>query len=261
MSLLLTGVGSGGGGPTTILDNYAGKFTSVYNTGLIAYWRLNETASSRATDYSAEGNHALYVGPTLDSTEPPGGGTCPFFDGVNDNVFPFGTGTSGFSSDFNWNAGTAMLWVNRTSAAAGNDHLIVMQTTNSSGQIDMRSQFNGTSEVRVTLVQRSTVTDTVNSLNSSYTQTTAEWLHVAFAWDASSGIWRLYLDGTEVDSTDYISTDVAITNEGLSGVNTKTNIMERGFGSEQTEGHAAHVAVWNTMLSAAKIADLASTIL
>jgi len=219
-------------------QTYIQEVQGLRSANLIAYYPLNETSGSTATDYSTQSNNGTYSGPTLNAVLGPDGvNNAPSFDGTNDNVNLY---TANFAADFTSAGGTIMVWLAVPSGVLTDSttrSAVHMQQDTSNriliGRTATNNQFRG-------LHQPSTGT----------TQTTAAitaWQQFVYTWTAN-GTSNLYRNGSYVNSA---------TPGAWSGALSVATIG--GTTNNWWSGNVAHVAIWNTVLTAGEVADLYTT--
>lgn len=231
---------------TVMLDDmaYWQRVKNLRAGNLIGYWRLNEGSGTTAADSSDNGYDGKLIGVTGGEVGIGDGVTCMGFDGTDDLIDVF---SSGLANTFNGNAGTLMVWVKVRSLetwtdgqlrrafylAANDDNRIIVQKSNSADQFAMMYIAGGiTSSVAV------------NQLNDT------EWMCWCLTWDATADEAKVYKNGSQIGDT---QTGLG-TWAGIPG------ITVTGAGSLKPtfvwSGWLAHVALWNTALTAEEIAPL-----
>lgn len=220
----------------------------------IAYWPLDETTGSTAVCRVNAAQNGSYTGVTLGQTQTDSNGVsfvCPLFDADGDYANPY---TATLAGVFSGVAGTSMLWMKAFNAGvwtdstqrflstfgADNNNRVIMFRTTTNNQLQFRYVAGGTTE---------TVDDT--SLGGS-----TDWNHLAITWDKNAGATgevKVFINGSQSGATQ----------DGL-GVwagaiaDATTWIGSRTGGGDLWHGWLAHVALWDSALSAAQIADLAA---
>lgn len=244
MSRLLLGVGGSGGVATTVLDNYAGKYTSLYNSGLLAYWRMNETAGTSAGALPSTGYQGTYSGVTLNSTTAPGGGAAPGFDGVNDWV---ALNTTYVDDNFPFSSGTLSLWV-QTPVADLKNAIAFYADANNYYQLTIGTTQSG--RIGANRVVGGTVNQVLKTGLGDFTT----WTHVVVTWDESDDLLKLFVNGSSVGSTADTQT------WGVSSMSSNYMGVTWALSADWT-GNLSHVALWDRVLPNSEITDLASTVL
>ena len=100
---------------------YAPTVTGI--SGLVSYWKLNETTGTVATDTNATQNGTYNGGPTLNQTSllPADAEVCALFDGVNDNVLV------GNLAALQLTTGTVVAWVKTVNSPSGQRIIVSKQ--------------------------------------------------------------------------------------------------------------------------------------
>ncbi len=227
---------------------YFQKILGLDRANLIAYWPLGEVSGNDALDLSPEGNDGTYIGVTLGQTGIGDGKTCPSFDGSNDQVDVYSVG---FRNAFSAAAGTVAGWIkvsavgNWTDASSDSalgfgvngDNQIYFQKTLTDNRFDVAYKAGGT----FSLVGITGLSD-------------IDWMHFAISWNVADDKVKAYKDGSQNGST---QTGLGTWVGNL--VSTRCVIGDFVTTPNQPwAGFAAHVAVWKSTLSVAKILKLAT---
>jgi len=212
----------------------------------IAYWPMNEAAGLVANCAVNPAQNGTYTGVTLGQPGIGDGCTCPYFDGVNDNL---NVQTATLEAAFNGSEGTCAFWM-RFDAGAWTDGNYHCGTNLRDGNPDYVWFYKHTTNGnwRVQYSAGGTVKSVFKTGVSDY-----GWLHVAMTWSASADEMRVYWNGVQDGAT---QTGLGIwTGDGNFGYMYFGSYLA---GAHQFLGWLAHAAVWDTALGAAAIADLAT---
>lgn len=211
----------------------------------IAYWPLAEPSGTTIVDESGNGRNGAYTAVTLGQAGIGDGRTSASFNGTTSYGNIHG---ASFAGAFNPAEGTAALWLKVSGAGVWTDgttrralslradasNLIQIQRPATNNLLQVLYNAGGTLEAP---------TIATSSLN---------WLHIAVTWSKSADQVKIYLNGAQSGAT---QTGLGIWVGALDS--TLTNIGATAQPSTVWSGLLAHVAVWNTPLSAAQIATLA----
>jgi len=226
-------------------ENYVNK---VVEYDPIAYWPLLETSGTTATDYSGNSRDGTYSGVSLaNALGPDGRNKCPYFDGADDTVDIY---SAGFNTDFSGAEGTISGWAKVAAARwtdaqvrrallleVDSDNYVQIQKSSTNNVLTFHYKAGGTME------------------DSQYTTSgPTAWFHWAMSWSATGNIVRYYFNGRQTDTMTALGTwagnfDANQTLIGASQVATPT---------DEWLGWLAHIAVFDSVLSAPAIADLAA---
>ena len=229
---------------------YANRLLAVARANLLAYWPLNETSGTVAADLSGNGRNGAYTGVDLANTPGPATGySHPYFDGANDYCNIYG---ASLAAAFNGQSGTAALWVKlypgdwavnayRTALmiSADGNNVLQLYKNNTGTRFDYFYRAGGT-------------IDTLLYTTSS----PAGWFHVAFTWSKAADNAKAYFSGVQVGSTlATLGTWAGAPAADLTNIGAEDNSPAV---TTPFKGWLAHAAIWNTPLTAAQIALLAT---
>lgn len=218
---------------------YASKVLGTQTAHLLAYWKLDETSGSSAADASGHARAGTYNGPTLGGATFLDGTPAASFDGVNDFV-----DVSALVSALNLTTGTAMCFAKVASSAVWTDG--VSRLIFSFGSTSTGSRINWQSLSSGNLLR---FRYDGNAKNQASSET--GWFHIAITWNKTADRMRGYYNGTLSNS-----------DSGLGTVSLNALYMCIGAtatdGSDPWKGGIAHLPVWDTELTAAEVAALAS---
>lgn len=249
----MSSIGTGGWGwgwlgqdGAGLSSSYSGK---VLSYSPIAYWPLNEATGTNANCLVNSAQDGTYTGVTLGQTGIGDGNTCPLFDGTNDYVDIY---SAALNTAFSGTAGTMVIWAKVFNAAVWAD-------TNSRMAVSLSDIGN---ENRVKL-RKST---TNNRLDAIYNQGGAgdvtvsrdpgpstSWLHMAMTWNVAATALTFYVTGL-ASATDTIAAGwVQLFDSDKCAIGSHDTTP-----SQCWYGWLAHCAIWDSVLTPAQIADIAT---
>ena len=233
-----------GGG---VAETYRGK---VLDTGPIAYWPLNELTGATAQCLVNPLQNGTYTGVTLANEVGPNGDLAPLFDGANDYVDIF---SATFDAAFNGATGSMAIWCKVYDAATWTDgasrYNFVLAVDGNNNYSLRKDNANNTAQA--TGKAGGGVASPAHAPFSS-----TDWFHLALTWSdqANADELKFFVNGTQYGGT---SAALGVWAGGaLSAVNS-------AIGAASTVpalawyGWLAHAVVWDSVLSPAKIAELA----
>lgn len=211
---------------------------------LIGLWRLNESSGSVAADSSGNGHTGTYIGATLAALTGPDGAPAPLFDGINDKVQ---LSASGLPDAFNGAEGTVLMWVRLDAAtwSDGEQHFMFQAFVDWSNYLNLRKSGSN-NRLAVNRVAGGTASNITSGVI-----TTTDWLCVAVTWSEQDDELIFYIDGVRL----YAPTTGLGT---WSGTPVKLNLSSYIDINFFWEGGIALTGVWDTALSDAEIAQIAS---
>lgn len=227
---------------------YTNKVETVAPANLIAYWPLSDPVGSTvATDASGNGRNGAYSNVTLGAAGIGDGRSAATFNGTTSycNIYSASLATAWNGGEFTlafwFRVATAGIWVDGAVRRAMQirvdaNNLVLIAKSNSNNTLQASYVAGGTSK-------------TVGATTSS-----VEWLYAAVTVSKTPDQFIFYLNGTQIGSTQTAlgawtgALDSTLCNIGATNT-TPANVWS---------GLIAHVALWNTPLSATQIATLAT---
>jgi len=222
--------------------------TKVLSYSPIAYWPLNEASGTNANCLVDANQDGTYTGVTLGQTGIGDGETCPLFDGTNDFVDIYSTT---FRDAFDGASGTAIAWVK------------VLDSSEWADNYQYPLVLRADAENRIRLLARESINDTLGDnyeAGNTATRRTIDtggelgWMCVAITWNASGDVKQTFYNGSQVGgnqgSLGIWVGDLASNTTVIGAVSTSPSSLWTGW--------IAHVQVYDSVLSGADIADLAS---
>lgn len=227
---------------------YTNKTKALAPANLIAYWPQAEKIGTVAYDESGHDYHGTYNAVTLLQPGIGDGRTAASFDGSAsyNNIY-----SAALDTALNKAEGTLSCWFQVASAGVWIDGAIrtLVSLRNGAGNlIELRkSSANNTFQAFYLVggVNK-------NVAKASYSPTTYQ--HVAITWSKAADQFKLYVGGIQEGATQTgLGTWVGALSPVQTNIGCRTNMaFDQGW-----KGRIAHVALWNTPLSAAQIAALA----
>ena len=214
----------------------------------IAYWPLYEVSGSVAACLVDSNQNGSYTAVTLGQPGIGDGSLCPSFDGSTSYMSQW---SANLQSAFNGAEGTVMAWMKVSGAdvwtdgtqrfvisfyADGNNYKFLFKNS-TSNQFIFQARSGGT----------------MKQTNKSSVSNTG-WVQVALTWSEAADEVKPYWNGVQEGSTKTgLGVWAGAIQDATSKVGAKNNVPQNVW-----DGYIAHVAVWDTPLSATQIADLYS---
>ena len=210
-----------------------------------AWWRMEETAGSTATD--EQGNHnGTVTGANLDVSGAPGTGSAVSFDGTDDYI---DVGTLGNFGSLLGSGCSVEAWVKWTATTA---HMAVMGQVDAGTSNFMQLRVNAGAEGRVQFAYRVAGGDRRGRDTDGVGYNDGEWHHVVATWSAAGEFPDLYIDG---------ALDNGATSQGISGTSTGDFVQPLTIGARNNvgtldshyEGAADEPALYDKVLTPTRI--------
>ncbi len=217
----------------------------MFGTSLLAYWPLNETSGTVATDKSGNGRNGAYVNGTLGAAGIGDGGTAFSLDGTSDAVnvysadlatnFPYTEGGISFMAKSPlamWTDATARYWA-------------IFQADTSNRIMIRRETTNNTLAFYYIAGGVSKSWTLTNSTNNTRGFSKSDWINYAFTWSVAAGTAEIYINGALFQTLTSIGTwtgSLAATNSALGAAN--------DIGAASLSGTMAHVLLVNRKITA-----------
>ncbi len=231
--------------------NYTQIVQQTAPANLLAYWPMAETSGSIALDASGNGRNGAYTGVTLGAGGIGDGQTSASFDGTTsfNNIY-----STSLNAVFNGQELTLSVWARVSAAGAWTDataRRIFKLRVDGNNYVEMyKSNTNNLLEIDYL------AGGTVKAVTSTLLGGVTAWFHMAVTITKSGDALKFYLNGAQIGATQTgLGTYVGVLGSTLccvgAGGTTPVNVWS---------GLLAHAAVWNTPLSAAQIAVLATVV-
>lgn len=236
----------------TLGKDYYKKVLNVAPSNLIGYWPLDEPNGSVAYNLAYTHNlpaaaaaHASHTGVTLQQPGIGDGRTSPYYDGANDytNIY-----SAALAGAFNGAEGTLMAWAKVSGAGAwkdGTSRNLVSLVVDANNKILLRkSSTNNTYYL-------SYIAGGTSETSGPTSMTTAGWFCSVATWSKTAELCALYVTDKPVATSANLGTfagSLASTGAVIGAESTTPGVV--------FSGTIAHVALWNTPLTAAQIAYL-----
>ncbi|MGD2077624.1 MAG: hypothetical protein PVH18_04545 [Chloroflexota bacterium] len=218
----------------------------ILATSPIAYWPLNETSGTTINCLIDSNQDGEYTGVTLNSSTGPDGQPVGLWDGSNDEADVF---TATLAGNFNGAVGTIAIWAKVSGSGVWTDAAI--------RAIGPRLLANSTNYVHIyknstdnQLVWIYDAAGTIESITKNPISPT-DWFHLALTWNKGADEVKAYYNGSQQGST---QTGLNI----FAGSLTEANVGSNNAPAVIWDGYLAHAAVWDSALTPAKIAALAT---
>lgn len=228
------------------LTRYSGKILSADLSGLIAYWQLNDSLAAVTVEDRSVFNHdGTPDTVTFKVTGIGDGETAAEFDGAASNVDTFSASLSGL---FNENAGTVTAWGKVSGAgvwADGQSRYLFRAGVDANNDVRLLKNAGGGLRCTYRAGGTSKYVDIVTS--------TVDWFNLTLTWDTVAGEVKIYFNGVQQGTT---QTGLGV----WAGALAEAFIGAYNAGAGYWDGAIAHVAVWDSVLSATEIAALASIV-
>jgi hypothetical protein len=213
----------------------------------IAYWPLWEATGSVAACLVNPLQNGTYSGVTLGQEGIGDGRTCPLFDGVNDHVDLY---SAALAAAFNGAEGTIHLWYKVYNAGVWTDsvhHMLFEFAADAGNNIRVYKEAANNS-----MYHRYRANSQSKSQSNSPINPTT-WVPVAVTWSKTDDKVRFYAGGVQWSNT---HTSLGTWAGSLSSTATVLGDIAT-TPSIPWYGYLAHMALWDTPLSADDLADLA----
>lgn len=226
--------------------------TRVLATSPLRYNKLNETSGTAIVDSSGNGYTGTYTGVDLANADSPFlPNKAPFWDGTNDygNLH-----SAAFATAFNYNEFTLMLWFKMNAAGVWTDaanRFLIRLDRDASNTINIRKTTNNNELAFTRTGGGTTRSVTLGSQSDTAWVCLALSCSVAGGGLLAAGELRAYKNGAQVGSTQ--TGNINATGSGLTSTATT-------LGAATTtpalvhHGYLAHAIIWNSPMSADKLA-------
>lgn len=240
--------------PVYVVQGSLGAAAQTYTQkvqalGPIAYWPMAEPSGSVALDESGNGRTGAYTAVTLGAAGIGDGRTAASFNGATsfNNVY-----TPSLAAAFGAAEGTLAGWMQASGAGFWSDTVTTRRMAYFLADTNNRVYLQKT-----TTPNQLTAVYIAGGTNKSINFATGAplaFFHFALTWSKAADQFKFYIAGAQVGST---ATGLGTWAGALSSTN--ATIGCGGIGPFNVhDGSLAHVAVWNTPLSAAQVATLAT---
>lgn len=226
---------------------YSRKVLTTAPASLLAYWPLSEPSGTVVKDYSGHGYNGTYTGVDLAQPGIGDGKSCPLYDGVNDY-----SNIAVIRNVISYTEFTISLWVKVSSAGVWTDGV-------SRWALGLFVDANNRIDIRRTVVNNTlTIAYTAGAVAKSFSPTTfalTSWLHIAMTVSVNADQFKAYVN----NSLQGTATGLGVW-AGVSGATTSAFGAVNITPTNAWSGNVAHVAIWNTPLTANQIANLARVV-
>jgi hypothetical protein len=232
-------------------EQYAAYVAKVRALSPIAYWILGEHEGTIAYCQIAPTQNGTYTGVTLGNAGIGDGQVCPSYDGANSYTRIY---SAALAAAFNGAAGTAMVWARVTNVGVWTDgserRTMTIRVNNSNRIIIGKSNANN---VLRWAYQAGGTLELVDVAGHSET----DWFNMTLTWDVAAGVngeVKAFFNGAQTGATQTAlgvwagPLDVSTTVVGAA-TTTPTGVWD---------GWLSHCALWDSALTPAQVASLAS---
>ena len=237
--------GKGRGGPR---GDYYKKVLGMYPSNLFCLYRMNERSGTALSDWSNGANHGTYGSVALVNDRGPDRHWCAHFDGTASYADIYSTG---FNTDFSEAAGTiagwakvntAAVWADATkrriiTIAADADNYACIDKSATTNRVDFFYVGGGTSD----------------SVTSTILAATGDWFHVAVTVSVAGDLLTAYINGASVGTATTLGTWAGALSSTATVLGSSSTTA-----ADVWSGWLSNIAVWNNVLSADEIKDLAN---
>lgn len=231
---------------------YSDVVLAMESSDLITYWPLGEASGTTADNLEgtaqrdADYNSDVSTWPV--ETGIGDGNTAPSFDGTNDLINCYSVS---LRNAFDGEEGTILIWLKPDSGmwTDGNEHIMVYWMADADNRIFFRKNTANGQAYFWYEANNTTKTVTVSS------QSWEVWTPVAITWSKTADEFKVYIDGSQVGSTQtglgaWEAVNLSATLTTIGSYSTSATVPWKGGG--------AHAACWTKALSGAQILSLAS---
>lgn len=217
----------------------------------IAHWPLAELGGATAYDASPNGRNGTYTAVTLGYPGIGDGRTAPLFVPASNskvNVY-----SAGLASAFNTAEGTYAIWFKVSAASTwtdGTQRTMAIFLADSNNQV--RINKSSSNNVVSWLYRAGSVSSGLDQSGNAQ----LGWTHAAITWSKSADQVKFYLNGAQQGTT---QTGLGTWAGAVSSTFATIGAGDNTAGpSSKWDGTLAHMALWNTPLTAAQIGSLAT---
>lgn len=218
----------------------------------IAYWVLGEHTGAVAYDQiDPPDQNGTHVGVTLGNAGIGDGQVCPYYDGANDytNVY-----SAALNAAFNGPEGTLVGWLKVANVGVwtdGNPHRVAYLRGDANNDLSI---LKAGANNRLQVIYRTGATNEVVNADG---YVTTDWLHLGctFSDSNNSAEVAIFVSGAQVGAA------VAVANPwGAASLNSSQTLIGawNQTGTNVWLGYLAHVAIWDSVLTAPQMATLAT---
>lgn len=223
---------------------YSAKVLATASAHLLAYWKLDETGGSTANDSSGSSRNGAYSGITLNGTTFLDGTPAPTMAGTNNYVNLY---SSSFVGAWNGQEFTVSLFCRCPNWTDGTERRVFhLLATGSNLLVFRKSAANNQFEVIY-------IAGGISRVVTKTSFAPAGFFSVVATASLSANQFKVYFDGVQEGSTQTVGTWAGSLDPA------QCAIGARGASATNPwRDSAAHVAVWNTALTATDAALLAT---
>ena len=223
-----------------------GSYTDkVIGYGPIAYWVQGERSGTNAACQINSAQDGTYTGVTLGQAGIGDGSPVPLYDGTNDYL---DVQSATFATAFSGAAGTVHAWYKVSAVGVWTDGTVdrVIYLAVDADNFLAMSKNSGNNELAWYYEANTTVESVVLGSLS-----TLDWFAMTMTWSGAADEMKAYYNGAQTGSTQ-TTLGTWVGSIATSFIGSTSNVP-----AHPASGNIAHVAVWDRVLTATEIADLA----
>lgn len=222
------------------------QVTALQRSNLLAYWPIYEAGGTVVADVSGNSRNGTYNGVTLGQ---PGvnGTTSGLWNGTSSLADVY---SASLAAAFNGGECTISLWLKVSAVGVWSDATSRRLLT---FQVDANNRFLLQKTATANVLNWFYVAGATTKQISKTTTAPTGWVHIALTVSKSGDALKAYYNGAQEGAT---QTGLGTFAGSLPAGATVLGALSTTPGTSWS-GYLAHVAVWNTPLSAAQIAELA----
>jgi len=235
--------------PWTNKVNYTQIVQNTAAANLLAYWPMAESSGSVALDSSGNGRNGAYTGVTLGVAGIGDGRTAASFDASTSYNNVYGASLAGA---FSGAEGSFSIWAKVSGSGVWTDGVtrrVIYFLVDASNRVGIFKP-TASNEMDCLYVAGGT---SLGAAKTTFSPT--GWFHLGLTWSKTADQMIFYVNGVAITP---VSTGLGVFAGALSSTQTIIGSLNTGAAAQVWSGFLAHAAVWNTPLSAAQVAALAS---
>lgn len=232
------------------VQTYTEKALAIQTAHLLAYWRLNETSGTVANNaQGVAARNGTYSNVTLGAAGVGDGNTAATFNGTTSNVNVY---SASLASAFNGAEGTVAAWCKVSGAGVWTDGVLRRIATFLVNGSNYAVMFKHTANNTIRCDY--SAGGTVETVSSTAVGGSLVFFSVAMTWSKAAEQMKVYINGAQVGTT---QTALGVFAGTIPSTGARIGAAENAA-SNFWSGSLAHVALWDTPLSAAEVAALAT---
>jgi hypothetical protein len=229
---------------------YASKVKAIAPANLIAYWPQAEAGGTTIVDESGNGRNGAYTGVTLGSAGIGDGRTAASYDGATSYGNVYG---ASLAAAFNGQEGTFAMWLKVSSAGVWTDGISRRAIL---FQVDANNRIGINKAVASNDVDWLYVAGATTKSGGVVSFSPTTFFHIGLTWSKAGDAVKFYVNGVQSGAT---QTGLGTFAGALASTQTILGSLST-TPAQVWSGLEAHVAVWNTPLSAAQMLVAATVV-